>query len=531
LNTVNDFRYLYVGFDKTLFIMSAIYFSTQSSTSVIHASDFGVSSTASAQSNATNLNTAIASASLLQTALLLPAGDIQFSSDIVLPVGFTGSIGIFGIADKITRLVPVGGCNGINFDLSAGIPANNSVRLRDFGLVAGSGVAGTALRISYGTASLGSVESQPGSKITDISIYGGGWTNGALFENCWHLRSDNFYVFGNESSYNTSALGSGSSGPGSGRAIEVLNCINCTFGATVCEFFSQGIVPVGNCQGIFFDDVQMVECIEGFHAYGTPGGYMGTIELTNWMVDNGNLNVAGHASVIFENCSNAYVSIGQGLQNGGVAPNISMINCKHSWIQDNSLEFRANTTGPDILISGSSTGIIIDGNTLGGNLVFSSDTSGNFYGTNLNATVIDNGNNSSMYPAAPAKLINISTRGYVGTGVNVMIAGFVISGTNPMQVLIRATGPTLAQFGVTGVLPDPKLSLTTAAGVTISSNTIWGGSSQIANAASSVGAFAWPATSKDSALLVTLQPGNYTAIVSGASGDTGDALVEVYLVS
>ena len=90
-----------------------------------------------------------------------------------------------------------------------------------------------------------------------------------------------------------------------------------------------------------------------------------------------------------------------------------------------------------------------------------------------------------------------------------------------------ASGPSLAQFGITGALPDPKLTLLSGNTV-VSYNQGWGGSAQIASSASAVGAFPWVASSLDAAILATLQPGSYTAQVSGAVNGTGEALVEVY---
>jgi hypothetical protein len=106
----------------------------------------------------------------------------------------------------------------------------------------------------------------------------------------------------------------------------------------------------------------------------------------------------------------------------------------------------------------------------------------------------------------------------------------VIGGSTSETVLIRASGPALAQFGISGALPDPVLQLNNGSGV-IAANTGWGGDSQIAVAAASAGAFSWGiAATPDSSILVTLPPGAYTAQVSGASGDTGLALIEVYAV-
>jgi hypothetical protein len=116
----------------------------------------------------------------------------------------------------------------------------------------------------------------------------------------------------------------------------------------------------------------------------------------------------------------------------------------------------------------------------------------------------------------------------VGTGGNALIAGFVIGGSTAKTVLIRASGPALTSLGVTGALPDPQLQLYSG-GAVIYSNAGWGGNAAVAAAARNVGAFTWSnPSSNDSAILVTLPPGAYTAIVSGVSGDTGVALAEVY---
>lgn len=138
---------------------------------------------------------------------------------------------------------------------------------------------------------------------------------------------------------------------------------------------------------------------------------------------------------------------------------------------------------------------------------------------------------------APTKLINVATRGEVGTGGNILIAGFYVGGDQPKQVLIRAAGPGLTAFGVGNALADPRLQL--FAGATMrSENDNWGtpigagsaDAAQIAAASAHVGAFAFAAGSRDAVLLVTLPPGAYSAQVSGAGTTTGIALVEVYEV-
>jgi len=137
------------------------------------------------------------------------------------------------------------------------------------------------------------------------------------------------------------------------------------------------------------------------------------------------------------------------------------------------------------------------------------------------------------YTSTSPRLINISARVQVGTGGNILIAGFVIGGTTSKTVLIRGSGPALKAFGLTGTLADPQLTLNQSnsdgTSTLVQPDTGWGGDPTIAATAASVGAFSWgSAATPDSAILVTLAPGAYTAEVTGASGDTGLALVEVY---
>lgn len=135
----------------------------------------------------------------------------------------------------------------------------------------------------------------------------------------------------------------------------------------------------------------------------------------------------------------------------------------------------------------------------------------------------------AAYTLTTPRLINLSARTQVGTGGDILIAGFVIGGATPKTLLIRAVGPTLTAFGVPGALADPRLEL--YAGTTrIDLNDNWGGAAPLAAAFGTVGAFALAPASLDAALLVTLAPGNYTAQISGVGGATGVALVEVYEV-
>jgi hypothetical protein len=128
------------------------------------------------------------------------------------------------------------------------------------------------------------------------------------------------------------------------------------------------------------------------------------------------------------------------------------------------------------------------------------------------------------------RLINVSARNRVGTGDDILIAGFNIAGTEPKQLLIRAVGPRLAAapFNVPGTLNDPKLEVYNGAGAKLSENDSW--NQALASTFDAVGAFQLIAGSRDAALLTTLSPGSYTVQVRGSDGGTGEALIEIYEV-
>ncbi|MBK7660170.1 MAG: right-handed parallel beta-helix repeat-containing protein [Betaproteobacteria bacterium] len=126
--------------------------------------------------------------------------------------------------------------------------------------------------------------------------------------------------------------------------------------------------------------------------------------------------------------------------------------------------------------------------------------------------------------APQTPLINIATRGRVLTGNDVMIAGFVISGTAPQTVVVRARGPSLAAAGIATPLLNPSMQLFSGA-TGIATNDDWQGA---ANAGTLQGLGYAPSDSRESAILITLAPGAYTAVISGVGGTTGVAIVEVF---
>lgn len=126
------------------------------------------------------------------------------------------------------------------------------------------------------------------------------------------------------------------------------------------------------------------------------------------------------------------------------------------------------------------------------------------------------------------RLVNISARSEARTGDDILVAGFVLAGAGPKTLLIRALGPTLGSLGVEGAMADPLLKLFKA-GAELALNDNWGGTAPLKSAFGIVGAAALQAdASKDSALLVTLEPGVYSTQVSGVNESTGVALVEIY---
>ncbi len=125
--------------------------------------------------------------------------------------------------------------------------------------------------------------------------------------------------------------------------------------------------------------------------------------------------------------------------------------------------------------------------------------------------------------ASQAKLANISTRGFINTGDNVMIGGFIIGGTEPAKILVRAIGPSLIPFGVQGALQATTLELHDSNGSVIS-NEGWRSVQESEIIATTIP----PSDDRESAILATLVPGNYTAIVRGKNDTTGIAVVEAY---
>ena len=127
---------------------------------------------------------------------------------------------------------------------------------------------------------------------------------------------------------------------------------------------------------------------------------------------------------------------------------------------------------------------------------------------------------------APHILLNVSTRGVVQGGDNILIAGFVIGGTGQVgtRILVRALGPSLSAFGLTNALADPTLELHNAAGTAIAFNNNWKDSQE--QDITSTGL--QPTNDLEAAIVTSLTGGAFTAVVRSATGEAGIAVVEVY---
>jgi hypothetical protein len=142
-----------------------------------------------------------------------------------------------------------------------------------------------------------------------------------------------------------------------------------------------------------------------------------------------------------------------------------------------------------------------------------------------NTTGIALGEVYGLPPSNDSALLNLSARALVMTGDNVLIDGLIIDGNSPKNILLRAIGPELHARGVSGELQDPTLDLYDANGTLLRRNNNW---RDAPNRAQIQATGAAPTDNRESAILMTLAPGHYTAIVRGVNGTTGIALGEIY---
>jgi hypothetical protein len=188
-----------------------------------------------------------------------------------------------------------------------------------------------------------------------------------------------------------------------------------------------------------------------------------------------------------------------------------LIRSNDNWRSDQEAEINATTIPP----SNDLEAAIVE--TLpANNSAYTAIVRGANGGTGIGAVEV-----YDLNQAVDSKLANISTRGPVQTGDNVLIGGLIVLGQNPLRVIVRAIGPSLS---VSGALGDPTLELHDGNGATIASNDNWRSDQEAEIMATTIP----PSNDLESAIVRSLSPGNYTAIVRGANDTTGVALVEAY---
>jgi hypothetical protein len=168
----------------------------------------------------------------------------------------------------------------------------------------------------------------------------------------------------------------------------------------------------------------------------------------------------------------------------------------------------------------------------GGNLIVADNANGatiKYSSTGTKTVIFQSNFNTPQFVAVEPlqhRLLNISARGSVQGGDNTLIAGFVVGGNGPVgtSILVRALGPSLSSFGINNALPDPTLELRDASGTLLASNNNWKDTQQAAISATTLS----PPDDRESAILINLHGGAFTAIVGSATGAPGTALVEVY---
>ncbi len=174
-------------------------------------------------------------------------------------------------------------------------------------------------------------------------------------------------------------------------------------------------------------------------------------------------------------------------------------------------------------------GIVFD---LNGNLIVADNANGatlRYSPTGTKSTLFESDFNTPQFVAvepAPHLLLNLSTRGFIQGGSDVLIAGFIIGGTGPVgtTIVVRALGPSLTNFGISNPLPDPVIELRDASGTLVASNNDWKDSQEALLNQIHLN----PPDDRESALLTVLRGGAYTAVVGSATGAPGTVVVEVY---
>ena len=378
----------------------------------IYATDYGVVADGSTP-NDTAFSNALNAAISANATLMLPSGVIKLTAGVSkTPVG---AVGIRGPGRKTCVLKFTGATDGLSFNCSTYPATSNYVQLSGFGINAANTSCGLALKIDYGSGSeLNSVEDRVLANFYDLEIGGNGWVNGIYLRNAWHLSADHIYLCGNSSTWDSG------SGAGSGKAIELISCVNELWNDVSIEYFNKGwsfeTTPGSHsCQGILVSQAFWLACNNCVNFTPVDGGdHTDAILFDNFLIDNGNFYGANIQSVYLNQANNFQFSNGEVLQNSN-NPAFYYLNCSACKVANTSvyqsggtvtaLDLDGTTTHSTIIgnyfnasaaisCGAGTTQNIIEGNTIvgtftnaGTNFTETSDTSGNVtFGAGVVAT-------------------------------------------------------------------------------------------------------------------------------------------------
>ena len=428
---------------------------------------------------------------------------------------------IGGTTPAARNIISGSGSHGIRFELQASTTGNliqGNYIGTDINGTAALGNGGSGIQIFASVEPAGGVNTIGGTSATARNIVSGNSGDGISGASPKVLIQGNYI--------GTDVNGTGNLG-NAGFGID-LQCIdNNTIGGTAA-----GAGNVIAFNGL--DGVRVVSCSSGGVVSGVNNSILGNSIFSNTRLGINLLggienafgvtpNDPGDADIGANNLQNypvlTSVSSGGGMTSiAGTLNSVASTTYRIEFFANDAIEPSGNGEGQVFLGFSNATA------NASGNASFNVNFPQIGAGQRITATATDPNGNTSEYSAAIGQLLNISTRMEVLTGNSVLIGGFIIGGSGNKEVLLRALGPTLTQFGVTGVLADPTLELHDGSGALITSNDNWKDTQQAAISATGKA----PPDDKESAILHTFAPGNYTAIVRGKNNTTGVALVEAY---
>ena len=290
----------------------------------VYASSYGVVADGTTDDTAA-LTAAFTATVAAQSTLLLPGATMRITSDPFASVPVVGFAGVQGLGRSVTNFRQDGATSGLTFNCATGSPTSNAVDLSGFSVQGNNAGCTNGLMIDYGTTSLGSADCK--STITDVLVQG--FVSQFYFRQCWDLQADRLYAYGSSGNYTAG------SGIGTGSCIVVDACINPNFSGIQHRFSNTGFGFISTVSGLSaFQGCQIVnyvgvECLKFLLL--TANDASGTLNVSNFTMDNGNLAVPAHQSIYLENCGAFCLTNGQILQNGG--PQLIFLrNCARSHI-------------------------------------------------------------------------------------------------------------------------------------------------------------------------------------------------------